>query len=121
MGGGYNYRVTIRPGINHGTYSLHTVFSPAHTRHVGPTSLQYRLSLMWEWEECNSFDVASGSTQISPSSHALKSAWGEHCYTYSLHLLVPLAVQFSEVWNLLHSCICRRCSCCRRGYNILSS
>ena len=22
--------------------------------------------LMWEWEECNSFDVASGSTQICP-------------------------------------------------------
>ena len=33
---------------------------------------------MWEWEECNNFDVASGSTQILPSHHALKLAWGEH-------------------------------------------
>ena len=35
--------------------------------------------LMWEWEECDSFDVASGSTQILPSHHALKFAWGGHC------------------------------------------
>ena len=34
---------------------------------------------MWEWElECNSFDVATGSTQISPSRHALNFVWGEH-------------------------------------------
>ena len=37
------------------------------------------LSLVWEWEECNSFDVASGSTQILPSHNALKFTWGEHC------------------------------------------
>ena len=29
------------------------------------------LPLMWEWEECNNFDVAIGSTQILPSYHAL--------------------------------------------------
>ena len=33
---------------------------------------------MWEWEECNNFYVASGSTQILPSRLALKLAWGEH-------------------------------------------
>ena len=42
------------------------------------------LPLMWKWEECNSFDVASGSTQILPSHHALKFTWGEHCH----HLLL---------------------------------
>ena len=36
--------------------------------------------LMWEWEECDSFDVASGSTQIMPSRHALKFVWGGHYY-----------------------------------------
>ena len=36
--------------------------------------------LMWEWEECNSFDVANGSTQILSSRRALKFAWGEQWF-----------------------------------------
>ena len=46
--------------------------SPQHTQGM---SAQQAFStdylLMWEWEECNSFDVANGSTQILSSSHAL--------------------------------------------------
>ena len=38
---------------------------------------------MWEWEECSSFDVARGFTQISPSRHALKFAWGEHWWYHA--------------------------------------
>ena len=52
--------------------------SPQHTQGM---SAQQAFStdypLMWEWEECNSFDVANGSTQISTSCYALKFARGE--------------------------------------------
>ena len=34
--------------------------------------------LMWKWGESKGFDVATDSTQIMPSCHALKLAWGEH-------------------------------------------
>ena len=33
---------------------------------------------MWKWGESKGFDVATDSTQIMPSCHALKLAWGEH-------------------------------------------
>ena len=58
---------------------MELVFFPAYTQ--GMSAQQAFLKdfpLMWEWEECYSFDVASGSTQILPSRHALKFAWGEH-------------------------------------------
>ena len=63
-------------------------------------SVQYRLSSMWEWEECNSFDVASGSTQISPSSRALKSAWGERWHVY-VPCLVPTRWAQSDLCQVL--------------------
>ena len=54
--------------------------SPQHTQGMlAQQAFSTHFSLMWEWEECNGFDVASGSTQISPFRRALKFAWGEHC------------------------------------------
>ena len=59
--------------------SFQTVFSPAY---ISPEVFSTDFSLMSEWEECNSFDVSSGSIQISPSHHALQFVWGEHCQKY---------------------------------------
>ena len=53
---------------------MSAVFYLAYIRHVGPTSLQYRFPLMCEWEECNSFDMATGSTQTVSFHYA---SWGE--------------------------------------------
>ena len=44
--------------------------------------------------DCNSFDLATGSTQIMSSHYALNFAWGEHCYS------ATLIIQTSFIWNL---------------------
>ena len=63
--------------------------------------------LIWEWEECNSFDVAIGSTQILPSHHALKFTWGEHWtvmyYMYVVRVNHPPTNPPSQP-----TCICSR-------------
>ena len=52
---------------------------------------------MWKWGESKGFDVATDSTQIMPSPHALKLAWGEHC-----HPLVKIPLQV---------CVCMDANC----------
>ena len=55
------------------------VFSPVYTRHVGLAQQAFSIiiafPLMWEWEECNGFDVTSGSTQILPSCHVVSQSF----------------------------------------------
>ena len=62
------------------TYTVHIAVFSQHTQGMSAQqAFSTDFPLMWEWEECNSFDVASGSTQVSPSCRALKIAWGEQC------------------------------------------
>ena len=57
---------------------------------------------MWEWEECNSFDVASGSIQILPSHHALiKFTWGEHWIIYT-HVQFIIQMWYNYTHTLVH-------------------
>ena len=54
------------------------IYSTFKTTHMlAQQAFSTDFPLMWEWEKCNSFDVASGSTQILSSRRALKFAWGE--------------------------------------------
>ena len=53
---------------------MRAVFSLAYLRHVGPTSLQYRIPFD---VGPKSFDVAISSTYTMPSYYALNFAWGE--------------------------------------------
>ena len=55
------------------------VFSLAYLRHIGPTSLQYRVPFDVGMGLTQSFDMATTSTYTMPSYHALNFAWGEHC------------------------------------------
>ena len=50
--------------------------------------------LMWKWGESKGFDVATDSTQIMPSCHALKLAWGEHWFK---SLVLKL---MQKIWTL---------------------
>ena len=53
--------------------------SPQHTQGMSAQqAFSIDFPLMWEWDECNGFVVATGSTQITSSHHALKFAWGEY-------------------------------------------
>ena len=49
------------------------MFSPAYPRHVGPTSLQYRLSFNVGKAFCG-----HRLRQTMPSCHGLNYSWGEH-------------------------------------------
>jgi hypothetical protein len=54
------------------------------------------VSLMWEWDNTKSFDVATGSTHTMPSYRVLNFAWGEHWVT--LYLIV-----LYRCWRIHHS------------------
>ena len=58
----------------------YAVFSPAYLRHVGPASLQYSFTLMWEGKVPKGFDVVTGHTPTMPSCHSLNYSCGEHWY-----------------------------------------
>ena len=57
-------------------YTIMNIFYP-YLRHVGSTSLQYRISWIAVGNG-DSFNVATSSTHTMPSYHALKFTWGEH-------------------------------------------
>ena len=58
--------------------------------------------LMWEREECNSFDVANGSTQISTSRHALKVCLGRtmiYMYTHAGQIPIYTYCLWGGTWG----------------------
>jgi hypothetical protein len=54
------------------------------------------VSLMWEWDNTNSFDVPTGSTHTVPFYRVLNFSWGEH---YVCTYLIVLY----HFWGIHHS------------------
>lgn len=52
------------------------MFSPAYIRHLAQQASIMEFPLLWEWKECLSFDVATGSAQII-------SSYISYCHTFS--------------------------------------
>ena len=66
-----------------------TVFSPAHLRHVGPTSLQYRLS----------FDVGMGRIQRLWCGYRLHP---NHALPSCLEICLGRTLNKAEGWTIIH-------------------
>ena len=79
-----------------------SVFSQAYMyiRHVGPTSIQHRISFDVATMRVQSFDMATGPVQTMPSCHALNFARGE--YWAHGHLLGRLQYSINRV--TIHYC-----------------
>ena len=59
--------------------SAEPLFSLAYQRHIAQQDFNTEFPLMWEWDNPQSFDVATSSTHTMPYWHALNLAWGKHC------------------------------------------